>query len=143
MESVMKSISENQFMIWTLQNPIGNMSAICWESGSPHRLNQWRPYTFWGDDLRFHLILIENKNVDIKFSVHDAFLDITVIRYVITFIRYVITVIRYVITVIRYVRTVIRYVITFIRYVITFIRYGESRKIGKINNFKILGSNKT
>jgi len=76
MESVMKSISGNKFMIRTCQNPIGNMSAICWESGTPHRLNQWRPYTFWGDDLRFHLILIENKSVDIKFSVHDAFLEL-------------------------------------------------------------------
>ena len=75
MESVMKSISENKFMIKKYQNPIGIMSAICWESGSPHRLNQWRPYTFWGDDLRFSLILIENKSVDIKFSVHNELLE--------------------------------------------------------------------
>jgi hypothetical protein len=67
--------------------------------------------------------LFKNKNVDIKCSAHDVFLEKTLIRYVsgIAFIRYVSG-------------------IAFIRYVsgITFIRYALNRKIGKPNNLKFV-----
>jgi len=77
-----------------------------------------------------------DRNVDIKLSVDDAFLEVF-IRYVsgIVFIRYVsgIVFIRYV------------FGIVFIRYVsgIVFIKYAQNRQIRKPNNLKVSGCKKT